>query len=95
MGPVRHRDAATGWEELCRHALGDTRRCLQTLQTRPTAATGRTGCAATWPRTGTTAGTWTVGYEVTSGGPVRYLIDDQARTVWLVYASSCHPKETD
>jgi len=34
-------------------------------------------------------------YEVTSGGRVRYLIDDQSRTVWLVYASPRHPKDTD
>jgi len=34
-------------------------------------------------------------YEVTSGGRVRYVIDDQARTVWLVYASPRHPKDTD
>jgi hypothetical protein len=34
-------------------------------------------------------------YEVTSGGRVRYAIDDQSRTVWLVYASPRHPKDTD
>jgi hypothetical protein len=32
---------------------------------------------------------------VTSGGRVRYVIDDQARTVWLIYASPQHPKDTD
>lgn len=31
-------DAATGWEELCRHALANTRRCLETLQTEPQSA---------------------------------------------------------
>ena len=34
-------------------------------------------------------------YEVTSGGRVRYVIDDEARTVWLIYASPQHPKDTD
>ncbi len=34
-------------------------------------------------------------YEVTSGGRVRYLIDEQVRTVWLIYASPRHPKDTD
>jgi hypothetical protein len=34
-------------------------------------------------------------YEVTSGGRIRYVIDDQHRTVWLIYASPRHPKDTD
>ena len=34
-------------------------------------------------------------YEVTSGGHVRYVIDDQHRTVWLICASPRHPKDTD
>jgi len=34
-------------------------------------------------------------YEVTSGGRIRYVIDDQHRTVWLTYASPRHPKDTD
>jgi hypothetical protein len=31
-------------------------------------------------------------YEVTSGGRVRYVIDDDKRTVWLLYASPAIPK---
>jgi hypothetical protein len=34
-------------------------------------------------------------YEVTSGGRVRYVIDDQDHTVWLLHASPRHPKDTD
>lgn len=34
-------------------------------------------------------------YEVTSGGRIRYVIDDSSHTVWLVYASPSHPKDTD
>ena len=34
-------------------------------------------------------------FEVTSGGRVRYAIDDDTRTVWVVYASPRHPKDTD
>jgi hypothetical protein len=34
-------------------------------------------------------------YEVISGGRIRYVIDDQHRTVWLIYASPRHPKDTD
>ena len=53
--------AAARWEEVCRHALPNTRRCLETLRTDPRvepATTVSTGSAATWPRTGTTAATW-------------------------------------
>jgi hypothetical protein len=34
-------------------------------------------------------------YEVTSGGRVRYVVDTDNRTVWLIYASPRHPKDTD
>ena len=34
-------------------------------------------------------------YEVTSGGRVRYVIDDAHKTAWLLYASPRHPKDTD
>ncbi len=34
-------------------------------------------------------------FEVTSGGRVRYVIDDERHTVWLIYASPRHPKDTD
>jgi len=34
-------------------------------------------------------------YEVTSGGRVRYVIDDDKRTTWLIYASPQLPKDTD
>jgi hypothetical protein len=92
-------DAADGWEELCRHALANTRRCLQTLRADPRSGrdtTASTGSAATWPPTGTTAAIWSSGStSVTSGGRVRYAIDDGNRTVWLIYASPRHPKDTD
>jgi hypothetical protein len=34
-------------------------------------------------------------YEVTSGGRLWYLVDDERRTAWVVYAGTGHPKETD
>jgi hypothetical protein len=52
-------EAVVGWEELCRHALANTRRCLEALRTDPRSAqatTGNTGCAAISRSTGTTAG---------------------------------------
>jgi hypothetical protein len=92
-------DAATGWEELCRHALANTRRCLEILQAEPRSVAHPDrqhrlrGDLATHRHNGKDLEQWE--YEVTSGGRVRYLIDDQARTVWLVYASPRHPKDTD
>ncbi len=92
-------DAATGWEQLCRHALANTRRCLEILQTEPRSAANPDrqhrlrGDLATHRHNGKNLEQWE--YEVTSGGRVRYLVDDQDRTVWLVYASPRHPKDTD
>jgi hypothetical protein len=33
-------DAADGWEELCRHALPNTRRCLETIRADPRSGAG-------------------------------------------------------
>lgn len=97
--PVATSDAATGWEELCRHVLASTRRCLDILQTAPRSATNPDrqhrlrGDLGSLRYNGKNVEQWE--YEVTSGGRVRYIIDDQTRTVWLVYASPRHPKDTD
>jgi hypothetical protein len=91
--------AAAGWEELCRHALPNTRRCLEILRTDPRSGAGHDrqhrlrGDLATHQHNGRELEQWE--YEVTSGGRIRYVIDDQHRTVWLTYASPRHPKDTD
>jgi hypothetical protein len=91
--------AAAGWEELCRHALPNTRRCLETLRTDPRSGAGHDrqhrlrGDLATHRHNGRDLEQWE--YEVTSGGRIRYVIDDQHRAVWLIYASPRHPKDTD
>ncbi|MEY7973259.1 hypothetical protein AB8O38_14805 [Saccharomonospora xinjiangensis] len=33
--------------------------------------------------------------EVTGDGRIRYLVDEENRTVWLRYAGTGHPKRTD
>ncbi|WP_247648652.1 hypothetical protein [Saccharomonospora xinjiangensis] len=33
--------------------------------------------------------------EVTGGGRIWYLVDEENRTVWLRYAGTGHPKRTD
>jgi hypothetical protein len=92
-------EAASGWEELCRVALPNTHRCLNALKEDPRSH-------ADWDRqhqlrgklaqrewAGRMCDQWE--YEVTSGGRVRYLIDDAKQTVVLVYASPRHPKDTE
>jgi mRNA-degrading endonuclease RelE of RelBE toxin-antitoxin system len=32
--------------------------------------------------------------EVTGGGRIWYLVDEETRTVWVVQASTKHPKRT-
>ncbi|MFG2248535.1 hypothetical protein [Spirillospora sp. NPDC048823] len=92
-------DAARGWEELCRLALANTRRCLDLLRSDPRSCAnhGRQhrlrGELATRKHNGRDLEQWE--YEVTSGGRVRYLIDGDDRTVWIVYASPRRPKDTD
>lgn len=88
-----------GWEQLCRHALANTRRCLDVLRADPRRGAGHDrqhrlrGDLATHRHNGTDMEQWE--YEVTSGGRVRYVIDEDGRTVWIVYASPRHPKDTD
>lgn len=92
-------EAAAGWEELCRHALANTRRCLEILQADPRSGAGHDrqhrlrGELATHRHNGIDLEQWE--YEVTSSGRVRYAIDDESRTVWLIYASPRHPKDTE
>jgi len=92
-------DAATGWEELCRHALSNTRRCLEILRSEPRSSADHErqhrlrGDLATHRHNNRDLEQWE--YEVTSGGRVRYVVDDENRTVWLIYASPRHPKDTD
>jgi hypothetical protein len=91
--------AVKGWDELCRLALPNTRRCFDALRIDPRCATNPRrqhrlrGDLASHRHNGVDMEQWE--YEVTSGGRVRYAIDDPARTVWIVYASPQHPADTD
>jgi hypothetical protein len=92
-------DAAAGWEELCRHALANARRCLEILRSDQRSGANHDrqhrlrGDMARHRHNGRDMEQWA--YEVTSGGRVRYVIDDSQGTVWLIYASPQHPKDTD
>ncbi|GLY91096.1 hypothetical protein [Actinoallomurus iriomotensis] len=92
-------DAAKGWAELCNEAAGNTRRCYEALRGDPTSMRDPDrqhrlrGRLATVTMGGIAFPQWE--YEVTAGGRVRYLVDQSKRTVYLVYASPRHPKDTD
>lgn len=92
-------DAALGREELCRHALVNTRWCLEGLRLEPRSGASHDrrhrlrGDLATHRHNGRDLEQRE--FEVTSGGRVRYVIDDENRTIWLIYASPRHPKDTD
>lgn len=92
-------DAASGWDQLSRHAPGNLRRAFEKIRSAPRASDepdrqhrlkGKLG-SASWkdqvlPR-------WQ--FEVTGAGRIWYLIDDEARTVWITHAGSGHPRATD
>jgi hypothetical protein len=92
-------NAVRGWEELCRLALANTRRCLETLRCDPRSHGNHDrqhrlrGDLATHRHNGADLEQWE--YEVTSGGRVRYVVNEDDRTVWIIYASPRHPKDTD
>ena len=92
-------DAAKGWGDLCSQAPGNTRRCFDALRSDPLSQkdSDRQHRLRGRLSTGTFGDRdyqqWE--YEVTSGGRVRYLVDEERRSVYLVYASTRHPKDTD
>ncbi|KQX58001.1 MULTISPECIES: hypothetical protein [unclassified Streptomyces] len=92
-------EAAKGWGELAAEAPGNTRRCFEALrrdplrQDDPDRQHRLRGRLATGVLGGRVHPQWE--YEVTSGGRVRYLVDEPRRTVHLVHAAPRHPKDTD
>ncbi|MFJ9847143.1 hypothetical protein ACIRYZ_43320 [Kitasatospora sp. NPDC101155] len=92
-------EAAKGWGELCAEAPGNARRCFEALRANPLARTDPDrqhrlrGRLATRILGGAELSQWE--YEVTAGGRVRYVVEEATRTVYVVYASPRHPKDTD
>jgi hypothetical protein len=93
------RDAAEGWEELCKHAAGNTLVAWRAMRTNPAPVppTKRhhqlKGALATAVRNGRPFPQWQI--EVTGGGRLWYLFDVDARTVWLRCVYIGHPKATE
>ncbi|MER6478821.1 hypothetical protein [Streptomyces filamentosus] len=92
-------EAAKGWGELAAAAPENTRRCFEDLRTDPLRrdAPDRQhrlrGRLSTRPYGRRALPQWEC--EVTSGGRVRCLVDEERRTVYFVYASPRHPKDTE
>lgn len=90
--------AAKGWEELLRQGkprldrayvaiTGDPRRTDE----RQYRLSGSLGSVK--HEGGASLEQWQ--YKVTESGRIWYLVDDDARTLWLTMAGPAHPKETE
>ncbi len=93
--------AAKGWPCLENEAAGNLRKAWDTMRHSPGACpippnqrhkalSGRLNIGTIGRRT---LPQWQI--EVTSGGRIWYLLDDERHTVWVEYASTKHPKETE
>lgn len=92
-------EAAKGWESLCQVARSNTWEAWIVLTERPTAPENPLrqhklkGGFATREVSGRVLDQWQ--YEVTASGRIWYCPDPAKRIVWVVLASTGHPKETD
>lgn len=90
--------AADGWEHLARQAPANLRRAHDAIRAEPRCLTlperhhRLKGSLATGVWKGQALERWQ--YEVTGGGRVWYLVDDERRTAWITYAGTGHPRET-
>jgi hypothetical protein len=91
--------AADGWEQLARQVPTNLRRAYDALRADPRSKANPErhhrlkGSLATVQWKGQALERWQ--YEVTGGGRIWYLIDDDRRTVWLTYAGAGHPRATE
>jgi hypothetical protein len=92
-------DASSGWDDLSRHAPGPLANLYDRLTPDPRHVQnperqGRLkGQLVTVQVEGKMLTQWQ--FEITGAGRVWYAPDDDARTVWIVAASTGHPKQTD
>ncbi|MFD0205128.1 MULTISPECIES: hypothetical protein [Saccharothrix] len=92
-------EAAKGWEDLCQAARSNTWEAWIVLTERPTTPENAArhhrlkGAFATREIGGRTLVQWQ--YEVTAGGRIWFCPDPDKRVVWVVSASTGHPKATE
>lgn len=91
--------AADGWEHLARQVPANLRRAYDAIRAAPRSHVSPDrqhrlkGSLATGAWKGQPHERWQ--YEVTGGGRVWYLIDDERRIAWITFAGTGHPRETD
>ncbi|TXR51570.1 hypothetical protein [Quadrisphaera setariae] len=92
-----NRKASVGWASVVAQASSNAATAWGQILTTPRHISERQhplkGKLAQGAYEGQTLERWQ--YEVTGGGRLWYLIDDQAKTIWLEMASTSHPKATD
>lgn len=94
-------DAVKGWEELGNTAPGNTAEAWKLMRTSPGPGPGKPthrhhqlkGELATGKHGGRELPLWQI--EVTGGGRVWYLFDEDKHVVWVKHAGVGHPKITD
>lgn len=92
-------ESAKGWEDLCRHAPGNTLTAWRTMRLSPAPVVPSPRhhrmrhADASREVKGRKLDRWQI--EVTGGGRVWYLADRENTTVWIDYAGPAHPRETD
>lgn len=91
-------EAARGWGELCTRAPANTRAAFELMRVNPRPPKDADhyqlrGQLATRSYGGRSLEQWQV--KVSGSGRIWYLPDDDAHTVWVVYASPAHPRKTD
>ncbi|WP_214416215.1 hypothetical protein [Sphaerisporangium fuscum] len=91
------RQAAEGWSHLLAHALENLDRAWVAITADPRHVDSRQhplkGGLGTVKVGGESMEQWQ--YEATSGGRIRYAIDDEHRTLWITRAGTGHPARTD
>jgi hypothetical protein len=89
--------AADGWEQVVNQFPGPARRAFDLLEADPAARSERQhrlrGSASTTVVGGRTLEQWQ--YELTGAARLLYAIDRERRTVWIIEATTGHPKHTE
>lgn len=91
--------AAKGWDDLCLQAPGNTHNAWMAMRRDPVPAaiSSRQHRLKHQFSTGIAKGRvldhWQI--EVTGGGRIWYLVDPEAKAIWIDYAGPAHPKATD
>jgi hypothetical protein len=92
-------DAAKGWPELINKAPGNARRAWDLMRTKPGRHVNdrhhqlKGEDHSTAKHDGDVLPQWQI--EVTGGGRIWYLIDEDKHTIWIQHASLKHPRSTE